>query len=1466
MSLPPHHSRAAELPVKAGSRGLRGRHLGWGSVVFLVLMIAGGWWYLLAQIVPKIDTWRADLAQQASTALGMQVRIGRAEGRASGLWPEVTLRQVELLDKDGRAGLTLPEITARLSPATLWPSALIHRQIHIDRLILVRPELDIRRDAQGRLHVASIEIGQPGVAPGGGAGGLDWLLDQERVRIDGGLITWTDELRQSPPLRLAQVNLTLRNRQRLTQRLHDWTLEATPPPEFGDRLRLEVHLQQPYWSWNRRVRDASQPWWQFVLPAPAGDWSSWSGNLQLDLPRADVQTLRRHVSLPFDIRGGHGRLALNLGLEHGQARQMILKTELADVSVRLSPDLEPLAFQKLAGTVSLALKDRQAELNWQGLTFTTQDGLSWPASRAALVWRHERSDRETVEGTRLLLPDLAGLAQAQGTGGSLEIEHLDVALLASLADRLPLPPHWRQTLKATAPQGLGQGLKLGWEGDLQAPVKLSLQGQFRRLGWMAVDGRPGLHGADLTVRTDERGGEAELGIRDGWLEFPGAFEEPRIPVDSLSTRLNWTRTPASDARAPAALTVNVVDARFANADARGQASGQWQTGPGERRFPGRLALKGTLAEARADRVWRYLPLPVGDEARHYVRDAVKGGVSQNTTFELQGPLDDFPFANAAQGRFLIRVPVRQVTLHYVPEPPPTAQRTGTPGEPRWPAFANLEGLLVFEGPALRIENATARLDGVGTGRFELRKVQGEIADLGADDPVLTIQGQGEGPLDDLLRFVAISPVNLWTDQVLADARGQGQAGLDLSLKLPLNQIDEARVEGTVGFLDRQQSGLKLAAAVPWLQNLRGQIRFSQDSLNVSTRARVFGQEVQIGGGNTPGSLPRFNASGSLSADGLRNQNESPLLARLASRLQGQTPVQVSVALTKGRPQAGGGPSTRSEINVSSNFQGLQMNLPAPLTKDAATPWPTRFALRNDDPDGRRDSLTLDLTGPGLFVKADWRRLLAAEHGMQVQRGTLSVVQAGSAPAGLPLPATGVQGRLQVKHLDVDGWVSLMGAGDAIPAPTPVVSGMPPQAGAASAAAGGAPDGDDFLPTQWQVRAEALTLRQRRIEDLTATILHPDARTWKAQIESRPLAGSIEVRPDPNASGPRVIARLKRLLVPAAEADRLQTQATEQLIRQTQSPQAAGTVPALDIVIEQLEWRDLPLGRLELEAVNRLNVNPGSAPQPEWRLSRLNLGNADGQLQASGNWLTVGSGAGAAGSRLKDRSAFSFTLDLANSGNLLNRLGMPQTLKGGSGKLTGRISWQGSPLEPDPTTMDGEMQVLLNEGQFLKVEPGVGRLLGVLSLQALPRRLLFDFRDVFQTGFAFDRIDGDIRLQQGVASTRNLRMRGVQAVVLMEGQADLRQETQNLRVFVVPELNAGTASLAYAAINPAIGLGTFIAQLLLRKTVEEANTREFTVTGSWSNPVVERVQRSGLPGSDATASPAPAASAPQAKQP
>jgi uncharacterized protein YhdP len=145
-------------------------------------------------------------------------------------------------------------------------------------------------------------------------------------------------------------------------------------------------------------------------------------------------------------------------------------------------------------------------------------------------------------------------------------------------------------------------------------------------------------------------------------------------------------------------------------------------------------------------------------------------------------------------------------------------------------------------------------------------------------------------------------------------------------------------------------------------------------------------------------------------------------------------------------------------------------------------------------------------------------------------------------------------------------------------------------------------------------------------------------------------------------------------------------------------------------------------------------------------------------------------------------------------------------------------------------------------------------LGVLSLQSLPRRLLLDFRDVFAEGFAFDFVRGDVTIAQGIARTNNLQMKGVTAAVLMEGSTDIAKETQGIKVVVVPEINAGSASLIATTINPIVGLSTFLAQLILRRPLIEASTQELYIDGTWLEPRVTKVERGFSP-------PAPAKSAP-----
>ena len=132
--------------------------------------------------------------------------------------------------------------------------------------------------------------------------------------------------------------------------------------------------------------------------------------------------------------------------------------------------------------------------------------------------------------------------------------------------------------------------------------------------------------------------------------------------------------------------------------------------------------------------------------------------------------------------------------------------------------------------------------------------------------------------------------------------------------------------------------------------------------------------------------------------------------------------------------------------------------------------------------------------------------------------------------------------------------------------------------------------------------------------------------------------------------------------------------------------------------------------------------------------------------------------------------------------------------------------------------------------------------GWFTRSELPRRLTLDFRDVFSEGFAFDFFRGDVSIDQGLARTSNLQMKGVTAAVVMEGQADIARETQNIQVVVVPEINAGSASLLASTINPIWGLSSFLAQWILRKPLIDSLTQEFVLDGTWAEPRVTKVER------------------------
>jgi len=1506
---------------------LRGLRLFTYLILALWSLLLLAWLILYWAVLPRLNEWKPSLERQASAALGAPVQIGEVHARSSSWVPTFELLNVNVQGADGTAGLHLDRVTAVVSP-----QALVRLQLRFAQVLIDAPSLQVRRDADGRWHVAGLTPSATNHGDDAPPAWADWLFSQGEFVVRGGAVHLADERRGTPPLVLTDVDVVVRN----GLREHALRLDATPPEALGSRFGMRG-----------RFRSA--------LTASAGDWRRWRGELYADLPAVSLVALDAQFRPPADRAAGgpaagegepglsegglvprDGRAALRMWSDwrDGRPTGVTLDAALADVHLQGTGEEPALALQSLKGRFQARVEPDAVEAQVDDLVWQHAGQAPQPPTRISLTWQTDpqtaaRSRPPAADGAAVAAPggatggetapvvpavaavlppdasaspaavpahatdatDVAGWTFGPSRGGRLEIDRIDLEALTALLGGVPLPAGWHAALDEARPGGVLSEVALDWTGDAARPSRYRLKAKLN--DWrMApgpagattaapgrpshpLPGRPGWRGLEAVIDANEQGGQAQLSMQAGSFDFPGVFAEPRVPIEHFSAQADWTLGDA----APGGLQFRLRQMRIANNDAEATVDLSWHRQEGQGALPppapvagasapmaagangevarpqhevddpatagsatpgppdtaappaqgpGTLTLDGTLLRGRAVAVARYLPVSLPADTRRWVAEAIDKGEVAHGTFQVDGDLADFPFQRG-DGRFRIEAQVSGVRLDYVPRarprrataaaatPAPTTApdaggdgtelppRTDTSAGDHWPAFEQVAGTLVFERDAMRLRDVSGRLYGL-----RLSKVDGEIPNLARGE--LAIGGTVQGPLDDLLRFVRETPVDSWTGGALARARGDGQAQMDLALKLPLAHLADSQVRGGIKLADNT---FQWSPRWPALAHLGAAVAFDNHGARVQDgRADWLGGEVRFEGGTQADGRLQAEAQGTVSAEALQAAALPPAAARVAGRLRGRTHVEARL----------GGSGAEPELTLTTAMTGMAVELPAPLGK----------------PEGTARSLRLHWQGASSGVGAvslGWGQVLQAE-----VRATGDGVRGGVAVGGarMPaLPARGIEAAVSVSQFDVDAWQAVWDEATAEP-------GGGARAGASSSLAA---DDEEWLPNRVQLDAGQVLWLGRPYDALHATIRRGagGARPWRVDLTSRQIAGAIEFRPGADDAG-GVVARLQRLTLESPKGS-----GADQLQHDREASARVERFPSLDLVIDDLRLGERHLGRLQLRADNRVDAARG---RREWALTRLRLGGDDAMLSGTGRWQPE-----------TGFMTLDFDLALQDSGAFLARMGYPDALRRGAGHFQGVLSWTGSPLVPDWPTLDGELHLTVGAGQFLKVDPGAAKLLGVLSLQALPRRLLLDFRDVFQEGFSFDGASGDAQVTRGVVHTENLRIRGVQAVVLMDGDIDLKAETQTLKVVVVPEINLGAAALAYAAVNPAIGLGSFLAQWVLRKPLVQANTREFRITGPWADPDVQTVARPAgtpLPETDGDVSaPAAAASAPGA---
>ena len=487
----------------------------------------------------------------------------------------------------------------------------------------------------------------------------------------------------------------------------------------------------------------------------------------------------------------------------------------------------------------------------------------------------------------------------------------------------------------------------------------------------------------------------------------------------------------------------------------------------------------------------------------------------------------------------------------------------------------------------------------------------------------------------------------------------------------------------------------------------------------------------------------------------------------------------------------------TDVALATDLKGLAVTLPAPLGKAAEESRPSSLQVARL---GSERELTTVALGPEVHGRLSRARPAGfAEERWSVALGF------GAPLAGQPV-REGVWLYGSLPALDVDAWQEVFGT------------------------AGGEPRA---APAAVELRGIDMKLARVRFmgRDFidTAAQLERRAGSWSGRLQGPLVSG--EVAWSPEGKG-RIVAKLERLAIPDPAA--------AQAARAQQGLQPAD-LPDLDVTAARFDFRGRHFGRLQLKAETH---------GEEWRIEKLDIEAPHSAFTSTGAWRKTGAGS---------ITTLAVKLDAKNLNGLFAVFGFGDYLRRGVGQLEGTLAWPGQPHEFAAANLSGSIKVTASRGQFAKMDPGAGKLLGLLSLQSLPRRAMLDFRDVFSEGFAFDKIEGDVRVAKGILLTEDFEIGGPAAFVSLAGEVSLPQETQSLTLRVVPEVGEGIALAATVIGTPVLGLSTLLVSKLLRNPFGKVVAYEYLVTGSWDNPVVTRL--GAPPAAPAAPSPAKAAASP-----
>jgi uncharacterized protein (TIGR02099 family) len=478
---------------------------------------------------------------------------------------------------------------------------------------------------------------------------------------------------------------------------------------------------------------------------------------------------------------------------------------------------------------------------------------------------------------------------------------------------------------------------------------------------------------------------------------------------------------------------------------------------------------------------------------------------------------------------------------------------------------------------------------------------------------------------------------------------------------------------------------------------------------------------------------------------------------------------------------------KSGVRIDSDLRGLGIALPEPVGKSESEPRPFQVTL---EADGDNAVLARSWLGD---VRAIVRVARPAGGGAwSLDRGGLRAD--GNAPAlpnhrGLRIEGT-------VEKFVLDDWLALRGED----------SGDTSDSGKTLS---------DYLQAA-NVHVGTFELAGYRWSDVRG-VLQSTTAGWRVDVDGPGAAGQVLI-PEQFRGSQVLRATLERLVLEKPESAGSGAQPD------TSDPR---NLPNLLIHVGELRFANRTLGTFDLRATR----------QPDGiRFENASVHGASAHAEGQGEWIVTPQG---------QQSSLKATVTSDDVAATLRALGYSDVLEAKHGEVHGDLKWPGG---FDAKMLDraaGSISVKAETGQLTAVQPGAGRVLGLFSVAALPRRLALDFKDLTDKGLAFDKVQGDFELRDGNAFTSNLLLRGPAAEIGIAGRTGIATHDYDQTAVVTGNLGASLPVAGALAGGPVVGAAVLLFSQIFKEPLKGVTRGYYRITGPWENPTVERVDASAI---------------------